>query len=385
MNLISYIVGALIMMETAVLYVCWLAAGLFLSSTFLRQINIRQELRAKEYLFMINRNVFFLIRGLVDFEAMYLVYIACASNLPIIFDHPQEKHCSEFSINDCQQYIQYMLVGISSLAILDCLIVLCAVGRLTKTDIVSTLLGYYLPFLFFGLIGLYSSRLSASKYEDVVTICYRQDHSAAMFNQQVGEHIFFQRFNSFVFFFFICALVHAAHSYFTRQAAEMAVSIFKDSKTEVAKDKADVLEPSDVTWIQTELDKECTTGLFSDDENIRMWRKYFLSSNKAEMCVPSHCESFCRFSPVQARLYLGLILYFACIIGVYYYTVNFFDNSELRNFTFLIFTTLLTINSVIRVAVVAAVEGLKEEANYRKIYKKDIFECFTRMYHSLRR
>jgi len=71
---------------------------------------------------------------------------------------------------------------------------------------------------------------------------------------------------------------------------------------------------------------------------------------------------------------LGLIIYYACVIGFYYCMEYFLNNSEFKEFTFLIFTTLLTCNNVVRVEMVAAIELYKEDATYRKIYQKDILE-----------
>src|SRR6218665_3378498 len=390
-NIMSIVFLSMILIEMIVLFLCLLGGMFFLRSTFLKLLNTRQEVRAKEYLFLINRNIYLQIRGFADLAAISLIVKTLIPNLHVVLDPSPDRHCSEFSINDWQQYIQYTVVGLSSLAIVDCLIASCAVGLLTKIDILATLFCYYVPLSIFGMLYFLSSL--ASKDETVVTICYRQeseDQSLGLSNEQAAGHLFNRRFYFFLFLFSLCALAHAGHSHLSRLAAEMAVSIMKDSKKEVAREKSEVREPSDVTWIHTEPDKESTqtTNLFCDDENIRMWRKYFLSS-KAETCVLSIRESFCRCSYAQARLYLWLIIYVAFTNGVYYYTENFFRDTELRNFTCLIFTTLLMFNNIARFPLVAAIDGLKEEATYRNIYNKDytktIVQCFRRIYQKVRR
>ena len=358
------------LMEMTVLCFCLLATVLRLRSIFLKLLNSRQEVRAKEYLFMIKRNMSFLIRVFADYASISLIFIAPIANAVLIMFHniynEDYFHCPKLSINDCQLYIQYTVVCLSSLAILDCLIVSCTVGRLTKTVYLVTLFGCY-ALSIFGLLFFLS--FCASKDEAVISVCIRSDNPMAMLNTLVEKYnMFFRRFVSVLYFSSICALAHAAHRFLIRLASEMAVSIFKDSKREgVDKDKSDVLAPSTVTWIHTELAKESTmtTGLFCDDEDIRMWREYFLSS-KAEMSVPSVWESLRRFTYGRERLNLGLIIYVIFITGVYYYTEYLSSNTNLKDVACLIFTTLLTFNNIARVIMVAAIDGINKEATCRE-------------------
>jgi len=380
MTNISAIICSLMLVEMIVLSLCMLSTMMFLNSTLIKRLRIRQEVRAEEYLIMINRAATFQIRGFTDFAAISYIFMTLIPIVLFVLDPPNERHCSEIFIGDWQQYIQYTLTGLSSLAILDCLISSSVFGRITKTDILATLLGYYKPLTFFAL--LYSLSFFAPKYETVVTVCYREDHAMTISNDMVAKCLFVWRFLHFLLIFMSCVMVHVTHSHSMRMAAEMAVSIFKDLKRGgVDKDN---------TLIHIELDRESatTTDLFCDAENMRMWRKYFLSW-KAEMSVPSVCESLCRFTYERARLCLYLVIYVAFIIGVYYYTENFFHDTKLGDFTFLIFATLLTFNNIARVPVVEAFDSLKEEATYRKIYNKDsvkaIVEFFIRIYQYLRR
>jgi len=358
------------LMEIAVLSMCALVAMLFLRSTFLKLLNARQEVHAKEYLFMINRIVSFQIRGLADVSATSYIFINLIPNMSVILNPPPDRQCSELSINDWQRYIQYAVLGLSILAFLDSLLLSCAVRRFTKTEILATLLFYYIPLTFFGTLSCLS--FYASKDETVVAFC----NSKPTPNEPIAWHLFVWRILPFLFLISFCAIVHTFHSHLTRLAAKMIESIFTDLKRDgVDKGKSVVLMPSDATLIHTELlDRERTMkiSLFCDAENMRMWRKYFLSNKTKMMSVPSVSESLCRFSYAQARLYLGSIIYITFIIGVYYYTENFCfplkEVTELRDFAFLMFTTLLTFNNIARVTVVAANDIQKEEATYKKIY-----------------
>lgn len=229
------------LLELTVLCLCLIATMVLLASTLLKRINARQEVRAKEYLFIINRTVSFVIRGFADYAAVCIIIINLGPNVSFILDPPVQRHCAELSINEWQLCLEYSVVGLSSLAILDCLIVSFAVGRLTKTDILATLVCYCTPLYFFGILGLDNLSYLASRDETVLTICYRQDHSIAMSTAE--RRLCRRRFLSFLFLFCLCAIVHVVQSLLTRLAAEMVVSIFKDSKRGVDKDKSDVLEP----------------------------------------------------------------------------------------------------------------------------------------------
>src|SRR6218665_1928322 len=363
---ISFIIFFLISMDMTVLFFCVSGVIYFSRSLLLKLLNARQEVRAKKYLNLINRTVSFLIRATSDFAAIFLILLNLIPKLFIILDSKTEKHCSEITINNLQQYIQYTLVGLSSLAFLDFLSVSCAVARLVKTDILTTIFAYCMPLMFFAMPYVIS--LCVPKDEIVVTICYRQ--SVALPNEQVAWRPFLLIY--LPVFLVSCIAVLSAHSHLIRMAAQLAVSIFKDSKRGVDTYNSDGLVPSYVTWINIKLDKESTmtTDTFYA-ENTRMWRKYFLSS-KAEMSVPSVWEAHSRFFTYErARLYLLHIIYVACIYGAYYYTENFFHSTELRDISSLIYITILTFNNIARVTVMTHIDHQKEDVICRKIFSKE--------------
>src|SRR6218665_3138412 len=202
------IIHSMMLLELTVLCLCLIATMVLLASTLLKRINARQEVRAKEYLFIITRTVSFVIRRFADYAAVCIIIINLGPNVSFILDPPVQRHCAELSINEWQLCLECSVVGLSSLAILDCLIVSFAVGRHRKTDILATLVCYCTPLYFFGILGLDNLSYLASRDETVLTICYRQDHSIVMSTEQAESRLCRRRFLSVLFLFCLCAIVH---------------------------------------------------------------------------------------------------------------------------------------------------------------------------------
>src|SRR6218665_2030780 len=89
---ISSIIWSLMMVEMIALLLCLLAVMVFLRGTFLKRLNARQEVRAEEYLFMIDRTVSFQFRGFADFAAISLIFINLIPNVFVILDSSPERH-----------------------------------------------------------------------------------------------------------------------------------------------------------------------------------------------------------------------------------------------------------------------------------------------------
>src|SRR6218665_1364945 len=98
MTTISFIIFFLISMDMIVLCFCVSVVIYFSRSLLLKLLNARQEVRAKEYLNLINRTDSFLTRAISDFAAIFLILMNLVPKAFLILDSKTEKHCSEITI-----------------------------------------------------------------------------------------------------------------------------------------------------------------------------------------------------------------------------------------------------------------------------------------------